>query len=303
MKPIKPTAAYTALIRKSCVAMLDAALKQPSLASKFNFAVDLKDVLPKYTGRAELIFTAKAYAKMICMVMHDTKEVAVHGTVRRCTTALPDTAGFFVDDVFVYPQEATAATVEASDSYGYWLARQPAEIFNHLRFQAHSHVNMGVSPSTTDETFYRKLMMEVKDFYIFIIINRRLEVWCEIYDIENNLLYEQADISTNVLYSDTEGDDTFGFTKVLKEMVVPKVYNYSAPAEKKTVAPKAPASQTQTNSASKTTGTTTKKKKKKNVSRSRYTNEEFAFMAMVEALPANALTQEQLTRYMTLIER
>ena len=310
MKPIRFDAAMTKLIRENCAAMVDSALKQPNMSTRFNLSVDLKEVLPKYTGKAEVIFSAIAYSKLICMVMHDNREVAVHGSVNRCIAQDPANAGFYVDDIYIYPQEVTTATVEASDAYGYWVARQPDDIFNRMRFQAHSHVSMGVTPSGVDQTFYQKLMVEVQDFYIFLIINKRMEVWCEIYDIENNVLYETADVTTNVAFSDVVGDDSCGFTKTLKELVVSKVYTYpAATEEKKTVAAKAPPTTTPTTGTMGTGSTTTKKrdkekKNKKDKQRSKfiYTQEELDFMNTVEEKPGN-YTGEEIRRYMNLLER
>ena len=297
MKPIKLDE-YIDLIRKSCIDMVDAALKQPALSAKFNLSVDLKDVLPEYTSKAELIFSATAFAKLISMVMYDNREVAVHGSVVRCEALAPENTGFFVDDVYLYPQEATSATVEASDAYGYWIARLPENTFNCLRFQAHSHVNMGVTPSSVDENFYHKLMVEVGDFYIFLIVNKRLDMWCEIYDIENNVLYETADVSTWVIYSDIPDDNSVTFNKTLKELVVTRVWTPAAvaPEEKKIATVPAPPTKSPTK---KTTTHNIKQPTAIKKSKPKLTAADRAFINRMENECVHP-TAAQIQRYMLL---
>lgn len=225
MKPIRIDA-YGDVIRQNCLDMINAALKQPALSTKFNMSVDLKDILPVMKGNAEIVFSAKAYAKMLFLVDEMEKEVAVHGTVFRLDPIPGTLATFFVDDIFVYPQEAAAATVESNDEkYGPWLSQLPDAVFNNLRFQAHSHVNMGVRPSGTDEAFYSKLLLDVQDFYIFMIINKSMCTWAQIMDITNNVMYETDDILTSVIFD--VGDTSVTFLEEIKKNVIPKVYAYA----------------------------------------------------------------------------
>lgn len=217
---------YADVIRENCMKMVDSALLQPAMSTKFTMSVDLKDVLPALLGTAQLLFSAKAYAKLAFLVTHNDKEVAAHGTVFRMEP-VEQGSTFLVDDILVYPQEAAAATVESDDeAYGYWLSRQPDDVFNHLRFQAHSHVAMAVSPSGTDLSFYKKLMEQITDFYIFFIINKRMEVWCEIYDLERNIYFENGDVKTIVLFD--AGDDSEIFMQTIKDNVKTKAVVYNA---------------------------------------------------------------------------
>ena len=75
-----------------------------------------------------------------------------------------------------------------------WLMSQPDEVFNKLRFHGHSHVNMGVSPSGVDTKYQDDILKNLNDFYIFGIFNKREDNYLIIYDITNNIVYEDKDI-------------------------------------------------------------------------------------------------------------
>jgi hypothetical protein len=128
---------------------------------------------------------------MRALVDNASTEISWHGLVE----PYEDTVRIY--DVLVYPQVATAVTVEADDdnnAYVSWLDDLPDAQFNQVRMQGHSHVNMGTSPSGTDINFYETLLEHVKDFYIFMILNKAGSVFVEYYDIANNVVYETADI-------------------------------------------------------------------------------------------------------------
>ena len=46
----------------------------------------------------------------------------------------------------------------------------------------HSHVNMGTSPSATDTKLQEDHLAQLQDndFYIFLIVNKKREIWCTI---------------------------------------------------------------------------------------------------------------------------
>lgn len=131
-----------------------------------------------------------ANKKMRALVDNCQVEIAWHGVVRKVGST------YIIDDILVYPQTTTAVTVESNDDeYPVWLEDLSDEQFNNIRMQGHSHVNMDVSPSATDEDFYDLLTEHVKNFYIFIIMNKRKQIWINIHDIEHNRIYESSDIS------------------------------------------------------------------------------------------------------------
>lgn len=138
-----------------------------------------------------VLITPQAELKMKALVAQCAKEIAWHGIVDRDYKSNTYT----IQDILVFPQEITAATVESVDEeYGPWLMNLPEEDFNKLRLHGHSHVNMGVNPSATDTNYQEELTNEVDDFYIFMIINKKGDYNIWIYNVEENIVYEKTDI-------------------------------------------------------------------------------------------------------------
>ena len=187
--------------------------------------------LPKIKEKDKLTlhFTDKAHHKMKALVNNCSEEIAWHGTVERLNKL------FVVKDILVYPQTATRATVESHDDYyPSWLDSLDDNVFNSIRMQGHSHVDMGVSPSTTDLEFYDTLIEHIQDYYVFIIMNKSGNIWVNIYDIPNNTIYEKDDI--NITYVAQSWNEWFEKQYALymhePEPVVP-YYNYNAKKTKK----------------------------------------------------------------------
>lgn len=169
-------------------------------------------------GKVRLIFRPMAYIKMLELLRHYNSEVAWHGTVER---EGDDT--FIITDVIVYPQTVAAATVNTDqDEYQQWLLTLDDEYFNAMRMQGHSHVNMGTSPSPTDDEHQRAILSQLKDddYYIFMVYNKSLSHTIRIYDYANNVMYEDADISVNVA---DEGFDMDSFIEEADQLVKRKV--------------------------------------------------------------------------------
>lgn len=187
-KPIK-WGPYLEPLREKLNLKFDQLLANSNICdTKFKLELELGDLFDANNG-ALILFKPEAYLKMLLTILESNKELAMHGLVTR------DANIFTVHDVLMYPQEVTSTTVESADGeYGKWIAQIPDDKFNMLRFQMHSHVNMGANPSGTDHSFYRQLLNSVEDFYIFLIMNKRMEVWTNIYDVQNNILFEDKDV-------------------------------------------------------------------------------------------------------------
>lgn len=174
--------------------------------------------------KAELCFSEKAWLKMSCLVAECDKEVAWNGTAFRRDEDGKD--GYYIGDIFVYPQEVTGANVTTDQvRYETWLYDQDTETFNNLRMQGHSHVNMGTTPSGVDISNNADILKQLEDdmFFIFMIWNKKGERNIKIYDMAKNILFESADITV------TYEDDMIGlgsFRDTIKEMVKTKTYNY-----------------------------------------------------------------------------
>jgi hypothetical protein len=145
---------------------------------------------------ATLWLSPPAYSKTVALINAFSDEVAWHGAVTR----IADNE-FVIEDIFVYPQEVTGSTVN-TDQEGYtkWLYEFDDEAFSKIRMQGHSHVNMGVNPSGVDSGHREKILDQLDNdmFYVFMIWNKSLATHALIYDMENNILYDDKDVTVKL---------------------------------------------------------------------------------------------------------
>jgi hypothetical protein len=136
---------------------------------KFNYSKSFK----YENKKARVMLSHTAYTKILALVTDFTDEVGWHGSVIR------NNDDFIIEDIFVYPQEVTGATVNTDQElYTDWLYELDDEVFDKLRMHGHSHCNMSVSPSGVD-SHHREQIIEQLDgdmFYIFMIWNKSLSV-------------------------------------------------------------------------------------------------------------------------------
>lgn len=162
--------------------------------------------------KATVFFTELAWLKMQTLIREFDKEVAWHGIAKRGEDASKDE--YYITDILVYPQEVTGATVSTDqEKYQMWLMNHDDEVFNNIRMQGHSHVNMGVTQSSVDTSLYDRILEQLDDdmFYIFMIWNKRKEKTIKIYDLAKNILFDTLDVTVEVL------DDGTGIEKFLKD--------------------------------------------------------------------------------------
>lgn len=162
--------------------------------------------------KATLFFTETAWHKMQTLIREFDKEVAWHGIAKRLET--PDKDEYLIEDILVYPQEVTSATVNTDQQeYEKWLMELDDDTFNNLRMQGHSHVNMSTSPSGVDLTHQKEILQRLDEdmFYIFLIWNKKNDKTIKIYDFAKNVLFETTDITVKVL------DEENGLRKFLSE--------------------------------------------------------------------------------------
>jgi len=97
-------------------------------------------------------------------------EVGWHGTVNRTAANT-----FTIEDIFVYPQDASAASIDTDQlKYEMWLMSQDDDIFKRLRMHGHSHANFSSTPSAKDDRHRKGLTAQLTPgmFYIFMIFNK-----------------------------------------------------------------------------------------------------------------------------------
>lgn len=170
----------------------------------FKFEYDInKNLSPE--KKSKVILSQNAYIKIKTLVNKASGEIGWNGVVE-----VVGDREYKITDILVYPQIVTAATVTCDElETGKWLSTLPDEIFNNLRFQAHSHVNMATSPSATDRTMFEKYYSVIDSdddnpFYIFMIFNKKEEFYVEIVDVKSGLIYHKNDIEVVI-----EGVDEF----------------------------------------------------------------------------------------------
>ena len=140
--------------------------------------------------KIKIVFTDTAYTKIKQLINNIDKEVAWHNTVEKMGENK-----YVITNTLVYPQVIQSAHVEADyEKYADWLFNLPDSKFNKLRAQGHSHVNMRVQPSGTDLKNQQEIMTQVKDYYIFMILNKDEDLYIKFIDIENNIVYEKEDL-------------------------------------------------------------------------------------------------------------
>jgi hypothetical protein len=191
-----------------------------------NITISLSTLLhlPPPAEKPIIRISEHAQLKMQTLVKNCTKEIAWHGLVRI------EDGKYIIEDILLYPQTVTASTVNATEDYDAWLDALPDEQFNAIRMQGHSHVNMGVTPSVTDLEFYDTLVKHIRNYYIFMIMNKRGDVTYNLYDKANNKIYEHNDITLE--YESTTPNYDAWYAEEYKANV--KEYSYVNPVASNT---------------------------------------------------------------------
>ena len=194
---------------------------------------------PDEQEHVTITFTRNAWKKQQALIQNFTSEVGWHGVVTRDKE---DPLHFTIEDILVFPQVVTGTTVTPNDeAYAVWNATLPPEKMNAMRFHGHSHVNMGVTPSGTDDQYQKDMLgrlngdglteeakIRMKEamgdmaFYIFMIFNKSGSHNVRVFDYWGNTYYEGAEITV-----EHEPDELADFIADAKAKVTTKTYNYS----------------------------------------------------------------------------
>lgn len=202
-----------------------AALEKTSKDAKFDGKVKFDFDFAKVEEKAILYFTETAWMKMQYLIAVFGSECAWHGVVERHGE---DKSEFIVKDILVYPQQVTGATVTTDQKeYEDWMNDLDDETFNALKFHGHSHVNMGVTPSSVDNEHQRGIVSQLNDsqFYIFGIFNKSGNRWLKIFDMKRNIVFEKDDIEVKILM---DGSRCFDLMEEADEKITTKTAVYTA---------------------------------------------------------------------------
>lgn len=214
MRPIKYTDKELKAMQKQLKERLHSStLAYPSAKLNFSFDTDTK---LKEKDKPTIILSDKASGIIKALVDECTTEVAWNGIVTRDKKHNT----YIVNDIIVFPQLVTGTSVDVDETkYSNWIAEQLMhnEHFNDIRFHGHSHVNMATNPSGIDTKYQEDMLTQVQDYYIYMIFNKRGDMYACIYDLEANKFYERDDIIIKSTISP--------YTAIAKQMLKDNVSN------------------------------------------------------------------------------
>lgn len=181
--------------------------------------------------RKMILFSEKAYDKMNYLIAHCDVEIAWLGSVVETENC------YYVEDVYIFEQEVTGGEAELKgQDIGDFVLKYMEEhgdeagmeLNNKLRFWGHSHVNMGVGPSGTDNNTIKELFNKDMDFFIRAIGNKRGEMKIDLYrhfhcrQLEEPMMMEWLDTAWAV-HTEARTVDA-GFHEEMVEKVKRKSY-------------------------------------------------------------------------------
>ncbi|MBP5596744.1 MAG: hypothetical protein J6Y02_15260 [Pseudobutyrivibrio sp.] len=155
--------------------------------------------IPDNVTKPSIAITAEAYLKMLELVNQSSVECSWHGLVKRYGNA------YLVHDVLVFPQiNSPTSTTTDEKEFAEWqtkLIMDPEFPIHELRLHGHSHVNMNVFSSGVDDKYQKDLLMKVEDgdYYIFFIMNKRMEICVFLYDFSQQVMFDKNDIELKII--------------------------------------------------------------------------------------------------------
>ena len=196
MKLLTRTPEMMDIIRAALLEQVEKSVLTGGL-EKINISYDVNVLCPAIKGAVKpvILYSPIAWIKIQEFTDKYNHEVALHGLVKK----LKGPGQYYIYDVMAYPQRTTAATVKATDDYDMWLHKHSDSVFNDIRMQYHSHVNMPTGASGVDTSYYESMISDIQDYYIFIIGNKSSSMNHMVYDKEQNILFEKADIVYDVV--------------------------------------------------------------------------------------------------------
>ena len=176
--------------------------------------------------RPQVFFSDRARNMCKQLVNQCSDEIAWNGFVTR------DGNVFTIEDVKLFPQQVTGTSVNCDPTeYAIWVAGLTDDEVSTMRAHCHSHVNMGTFSSNVDDDYQSQLVQgNVRDYYIFLIFNKKEDVFCRIYDVENNVFYDNADIDVHYTERTVENKEV---ATLIKEYVSKPVIKAAAKKQNK----------------------------------------------------------------------
>ncbi len=158
-------------------------------------------------------FTVEAYLKQKNLIEIAPAEVTWLGVVEKVENV------YIIEDIIIPKQEVSSTTceIDSDDLVNY------AHLHDRIRFWGHSHANMGVFASATDESTMR-LFSDSCDYFIRFIANKRGEYTLDFFDYQRGVVIEGLgyEIVSDELRREVENE----FKEKVKEKVYPIQYPY-----------------------------------------------------------------------------
>ena len=146
-------------------------------------------------------------AKMEALVRESPVEISWHGLVKRNK----EENAYLLYDILLFPQiNSAAATQTDQDEYAKWfmdiLNDEDESKFDDMRMHGHSHVNMNVYSSAIDDGYQTELLTNIQDgdYYIFMVLNKKRDICCLIYDYDQQILFETGDVTIKLVTKDKQ---------------------------------------------------------------------------------------------------
>ena len=155
--------------------------------------------IPKEIQKPTLFIESEAYVKMLELINQSSTECAWHGLVKR------DENTYYIYDILVYPQINSATATTANEkAFAEWQTNLIMDMdfpLEDLRMHGHSHVNMNVFSSGIDDKYQEDLLTKVDDgdYYIFLIMNKKMDICIFIYDFVQQIMFEKNDITFEIV--------------------------------------------------------------------------------------------------------
>ena len=225
MKPISLSQEAKVELMKDMVSKFASALDDYEFninETKFSYE---KSFSVKAADKIVIRFTPQAYLRCLEMVKTYSSEIGWYGLIRKLGEK-----EYQVYDIIVCNQKVSGGRVITDDDdmieFYETLSDEQAEF---LHFQAHSHVNMGTTPSSVDLENQASTVKNMggTGFYLFQIWNKSLDINSFLYDLDHNVFYDKNDIE--VVIDDDEFGSITGFINSIKDKVGSITYN--APKE------------------------------------------------------------------------
>lgn len=194
---------------------------------------DPKTQIPELKSyRKPIVFSKEAYDDMCYFIKHCDVEIGWLGTVHDYKDA------YYVDKVYIFEQEVAGAETELdgaaiADFVVRYMEEHGQEagmdLNNRLRLWGHSHVNMGIGPSGTDEATMKTMFRDELPFFIRVIGNKKGEMAADLY---RHIPLANSEQPMTINFYDTPWDVSFPVeqprTELLTEMMTKvkrKTYN------------------------------------------------------------------------------